>query len=63
MALFIGPSFAWPKKAAIEVAAPVIVRTALGISSIYTPGYVGVTGMGTSFCNQLLLILVLNFFV
>src|SRR6266481_6294385 len=40
-----GPRKARPTNAVIEVATPVIVRTPLGISSIYTPGKVGLTGM------------------
>jgi hypothetical protein len=43
-------------KAVIDVATPVMVRTPLGTSSMYTPGYVGVTGIGNPpFLNQLLI--------
>jgi hypothetical protein len=35
---FTGPCSARPMKAVIEVATPVIVRTPLGTSSMYTPG-------------------------
>src|SRR5947209_5522440 len=41
-----GPWAAQPMKAPIEVATPVMVRTPLGSSSMYTPGYVRVEGMG-----------------
>jgi hypothetical protein len=36
--LFVGPRGARPTNAQIDVATPVIVRTPLGISSMYTPG-------------------------
>src|SRR5262245_58502597 len=39
-----GPRAARPMKAVIDVATPVIVRTPLGTSSMYTPGKVGETG-------------------
>ena len=35
---FSGPRRVRPTKAVIEVATPTMVRTPLGISSIYTPG-------------------------
>src|SRR5882762_4779480 len=41
----LGPRAARPMKAVMEVATPVIVRTPLGISSMYTPGYVTGTGI------------------
>jgi hypothetical protein len=34
----VGPRWARPMNAVIEVATPVIVRTPLGISLMYTPG-------------------------
>src|SRR5208283_3105971 len=44
--LFTGPDNARPRNAVMDVATPVMVRTPLGISSIYTPGKVGDTGIG-----------------
>src|SRR6476646_2660008 len=50
---FTGPRRARPMNAVIDVATPVIVLTPLGISSTYTPGNVGDTGMTvTSFVTH-----------
>jgi hypothetical protein len=43
-----GPRRKKSTNAAAEVPTAVIVRTPLGISSTYTPGYVGVTGIRAS---------------
>jgi hypothetical protein len=52
--LFTGPFRARPMKAVMEVATPVIVRTPLGISSTYTPGYVSCAGINIlSFCYSI----------
>src|SRR5215813_99194 len=48
----MGPMRARPTNAAIDVATPVIVRTPLGISSIYTPGYVNALGIRAPLCVQ-----------
>jgi hypothetical protein len=48
----IGPREKNPMNAAIDVATPVIGRTPLGTSSIYTPGYVGVIGISTLSSGQ-----------
>src|SRR5215468_6031390 len=42
---FIGPNFVRPTNSVIDVATPTMVRTPLGTSWTYTPGYVGLTGM------------------
>src|SRR2546425_13229793 len=42
---FVDPRRARPMNAVIEVATAVMVRTPLGISSMYTPGEVGAIGM------------------
>src|SRR5689334_8962168 len=46
MARFIGPRAKKSMNAATEVATPMMVRTPLGTSSMYTPGKVGLTGIG-----------------
>ncbi len=45
-ARLVGPRGAHPINSVIDVATPVIVRTPLGSSSIYTPGCRRATGMG-----------------
>jgi hypothetical protein len=42
----MGPRLKYPRKAVLDVLTPVMVRTPLGISSIYTPGYEYVDGIG-----------------
>jgi len=45
----VGPFAARPIKAVMEVATAAIVRTPLGISSTYTPGYESCEGIILSF--------------
>jgi hypothetical protein len=49
--VFTGPRRARPTNAVIDVATPMIVRTPLGTSSTYTPGYVVWTGISPSFLS------------